>query len=149
MADRPIARRIATLWFIGFSPVAPGTMGTLVAAAFVALVPMAPMVFIAATVAVTALGIWASQAVEDLTGEKDPGYVIIDEVAGFMVSMLLLPVTWGYLAAAFVLFRFFDILKPPPIRQLQSIKGGVGVMIDDIAAGAITCVLLHAWRLIA
>ena len=149
MADRPIARRIATLWFIGFTPVAPGTMGTLVAAAFVALVPMTPLIFLTATAMVTALGTWAAQAVEDLTGDKDPGYVIIDEVAGFMVSMLFLPVTWGYLAGAFVLFRFFDILKPPPIRQLQSIRGGVGVMIDDIAAGALTCALLHAWRLIA
>jgi phosphatidylglycerophosphatase A len=96
---------------------------------------------------VTALGIWASDRVERMVGRKDPGVIVIDEVAGMMVSVLFLPRTWPVLLAAFFLFRLFDVWKPFPARQSQVITGGVGVMIDDLIAGLYALALVAAARL--
>ncbi len=95
------------------------------------------------TLAVLAGGTLASQRVEPHWG-KDSSRVVIDEVAGMWVSMLLLPVTGPRLLVGLVLFRFFDILKPLFIRDMEKLPGGVGVMMDDVLAGVYTNLLLHA-----
>jgi len=115
--------------------VASGTAGSAVALLGLWLIPFTTRSLIAATIVVVAVGVWASGRVERLVGRKDPGVIVIDEVAGMMVSVLFLPRTWPVLLAAFFLFRLFDVWKPFPARQSQTITGGVGVMIDDLIAG--------------
>ena len=89
---------------------------------------------------VTLLGFWAADRAEAILGGKDPGVIVIDEVAGMTLAVLGLvlidvPLTWARLAAAFVLFRLFDVLKPPPAHRFQELPGGRGVMLDDLVAG--------------
>lgn len=94
------------------------------------------------TVLVTAAGIWSGNKVEKDWG-KDSSRVVIDEAAGMMISLLLIPVTTVHMAAAFVLFRFFDIVKPLYIRKAESIPGGWGVMMDDVLAGVYSNLVLQ------
>jgi phosphatidylglycerophosphatase A len=88
-------------------------------------------------------GVWSSGRVEPIWG-KDPSRVVIDEVAGMCISLLFLPADVRYLLCAFILFRFFDILKPLFIRTLESLPGGWGIMMDDVLAGFYTNILLQA-----
>ncbi|MCG2813717.1 MAG: phosphatidylglycerophosphatase A [Thermodesulfovibrionales bacterium] len=81
--------------------------------------------------------------------KKDPSCIVIDEFTGYMATLLFLPLSWGYIIAAFVLFRFFDILKPPPLRKLEDVfNGGFGIMADDIGAAVYTNLVLQLWRLL-
>jgi phosphatidylglycerophosphatase A len=148
-AMRSILKQIATLGPVGFFPVAPGTFGTLVALAFVAITNLPAHLYLALTATVIAIGIYSSSAVEEITDEKDPGCIVIDEVAGYFVSMAFLPATIFYLVSSFVLFRIFDILKPPPLDRLQRLKGGTGVMADDILAGIYTNIILQIWKILS
>ncbi|TSJ39308.1 phosphatidylglycerophosphatase A [Mucilaginibacter corticis] len=94
------------------------------------------------TAIVTALGIWSGNKVEPIWG-KDHNRVVIDEVAGMFVSLLFVPVTLPYITAGFILFRFFDILKPLFIRRLEALPGGWGVMADDLLAGVYANIILQ------
>jgi len=96
--------------------------------------------------AVILIGTWAAQDAERSLGSKDPGAIVIDEVAGMAVSVLAVPLTPAVLAVAFVLFRVFDIVKPYPANELQRLRGGVGVMIDDLVAGVYALLLVLAAR---
>ena len=138
-------KQIATVGGIGFFPFASGTVGTVPAALLVWLVPMSIETYIAVTVAVTIAGIIASDNVEAILGKKDPGCVVIDEVAGYLIAMMFIPPTTANVIIAFFLFRFFDVLKPPPIRQLDRMKGGLGIMLDDLAAGLAANIVLQVW----
>ena len=92
----------------------------------------------------TLIGIPASTIVSLESGAKDPSFVVIDEVAGQAISLLAAPAFgWKYAIAAFILFRAFDIVKPPPVRQLERLPRGWGIMMDDVAAGILACVLLQ------
>jgi phosphatidylglycerophosphatase A len=96
-----------------------------------------------AIVCIALVGIWAGTRTEKLVGKKDPGKVVIDEVAGQMLALVAVPLgfsTWWTIALAFVLFRLFDIVKPYPARRLESLKSGLGIMADDIVAGAYAAV---------
>jgi phosphatidylglycerophosphatase A len=93
-------------------------------------------------VLVTALGVWAGNKVEPEWG-KDSYRVVIDEVAGMFISVLFVPVVWKWLLIGFVLFRFFDIAKPFFIRRMEALKGGWGVMFDDVLAGIYANVVLQ------
>lgn len=99
-------------------------------------------VFLGLTVMITLLGIYVGDKVEPFWG-KDSSRVVIDEVAGLMVTILFLPVNVYILLIGFVLFRFFDILKPLYIRRLEALPGGTGVMLDDVAAGIYGNIVLH------
>jgi len=99
-----------------------------------------------AAVAVTLIGIAPSTVVARESGVKDPGFVVIDEVAGQMIAMIALPLNWKYLLASFILFRSFDIVKPFPLRRLERLPAGTGIMMDDVGAGLYALVLLQAWR---
>ena len=92
------------------------------------------------------VGVWAASRVERILGAKDPGVIVVDEVAGMLVSVLAVPRTPIVLIAAFLLFRIFDVWKPFPARQSQLVGGGVGVMLDDLIAGAYALAVLVAAR---
>jgi phosphatidylglycerophosphatase A len=115
---------------------------------FIALLPMSPAVLLAIIAAGIIIGTIAADTAEKLIGETDSGHIIIDEFVGFLISVIYIPHTYGYLASAFLLFRFFDILKPFPIRKLErTIKGGAGIMADDILAGIFTNLVIQIWKM--
>ena len=145
---RTFLKNIATLWFIGYLPVAPGTFGSLFAfALFVLLQPSLSAHFILLAI-LTVVGVISSHIAEILLHERDSGHIVIDEVCGYFVSVLFLPFSMSYAVAAFFLFRFFDILKPFPIRQIESaMKGGIGIVTDDILAGIYTNLILQVWNI--
>ena len=131
----------------GLMPAIPGTWGTLAAAVvYWFFVPAGPLIVavIAAVLCVVAVPI--SGAAERIYGVKDDGRIVIDEWAGYFVSVLFLPHTLRYGVAAFVLFRLFDVWKPLGIRALQKLPGGWGITIDDIAAGAVANLILQLFR---
>ncbi|HEV8440966.1 MAG TPA: phosphatidylglycerophosphatase A [Methylomirabilota bacterium] len=130
----------------GYAPVAPGTAGSLVTVVALWLIPFTAATLVATLVAVTTLGVWAAARVERVLGVKDPGLIVIDEVAGMLVSVLSLPRTLPVLLTAFLLFRLFDIWKPFPARGSQALPGGLGVMLDDLIAGLYALILLVAAR---
>jgi phosphatidylglycerophosphatase A len=152
-----LALAIATCG-VGYIPLAPGTWGSLVGIAFyfglaslvasvaetsrIALIAVA----VAAIVIVTLIGIWAASRTEKLSGRKDPGKVVVDEVAGQMIA--LLPISFAFawpwspwVIVSFILFRFFDIVKPYPARRLEGLHGGLGIMADDLIAGVYAAVI--------
>jgi phosphatidylglycerophosphatase A len=136
-----LTRIIATGLGAGYSPVASGTAGTLVAIPlFVLLSKWGTMGVLTGLVIITLLGVPLASRMEELTATKDPGRIVIDEIAGYLVTMLGSPPDLFYILAGFLLFRFFDILKPPPIRFLErALFSGLGVMADDLMAG------VYAW----
>jgi phosphatidylglycerophosphatase A len=147
---------LATWFGCGLSPRAPGTVGTLGAIPLLWLMQRLPeMQYLYATVGFTVFAIVVASVYElEIAKSHDQPEVVIDEVAGFLVTMAWLPFNWTYVILGFVLFRFFDALKPFPISYLdRHIEGGVGVVADDIAAGVICNIILqylfnhHLWGL--
>lgn len=112
------------------------------------LIPFSRVGLWAALAAVVVVGIWASHRVEAVLERKDPGVIVIDEVAGMMVAVLLLPRTLGVLLCAFLLFRLFDIWKPFPAREVEALRGGFGVVADDLIAGVYALVLIMGARML-
>jgi phosphatidylglycerophosphatase A len=144
---------IATGFGLGRIPFAPGTFGTIAGLPLIGIMawlsttcsPGAASLFL---VGVILCGIWISQEAEILMGSKDPGAVVIDEMAGFCVTMTLVPVTLLTLAVGFIAFRCFDILKPFPIRWFEkNFSGGAGIVLDDLMAGVLAAFLLKAIHL--
>ncbi len=88
-----------------------------------------------AAIVVTLIGIPAATIVARESGREDPGHVVIDEVAGQLIALIAIPADWQHAVLSLLLFRLFDILKPPPIRQLERLPEGTGIMLDDVAAG--------------
>jgi phosphatidylglycerophosphatase A len=89
------------------------------------------------------VGIPAATAVARASGLKDPQFVVIDEVAGQLIALIGVPVTWKSLLVGFILFRVFDMFKPPPVRQLERLPEGYGIVIDDVAAGLYALAIMH------
>ncbi|GEO82716.1 phosphatidylglycerophosphatase A family protein [Pararhodospirillum oryzae] len=146
MASVPRPLLLVTTWFgSGLSPVAPGTMGSAAALPFAwgLMWAFGPWGLGVATVLVTVLGIWACNAHVRRTGEQDPGRIVIDEVAGQWLTLLPAPLDPVSYLIGFALFRLFDITKPWPVGALdRGLKGGLGIMLDDIAAGVYAGVLV-------
>ena len=137
-----VALLVATLGGVGRAPFAPGTVASAVTAVALGLAaPSRPTVTVF-LLAVIVLGTWAAQGAERLLGGKDPGAIVIDEVAGMTLSVVALPLTAGVLLAGFALFRVFDVVKPYPANALQRLPGGIGVMIDDLVAGLYALLVL-------
>jgi phosphatidylglycerophosphatase A len=136
-ARRLLAYAIATWGGVGFVPLAPGTAGTLAALPlYLALRRRGPLAVLGASVVIAAAGVWAASEVVRARGEKDPQIVVVDEVAGVLVALAAAPRTWRGTAAAVVLFRVCDQLKPFPARRAElRLPGGWGVVLDDVAAG--------------
>jgi phosphatidylglycerophosphatase A len=99
-----------------------------------------------ASAVVTLIGIPVSSVVARESGVKDPGFVVIDEVAGQLIALIGVPLDWKYLLAGFILFRSFDIVKPFPLRRIENLPGGTGIMLDDVGAGLYALVLLQLWK---
>ena len=137
---------LASVFGAGYAPVASGTVGSFVTVVAIWLLPLTPLRIAVALVVVTLIGIWAGSRVERLLGKKDPGVIVIDEVAGMLLSVILLPPTIPVLVTAFLLFRLFDIWKPFPARESQALTGGMGVMVDDLVAGVYALVLVLGAR---
>ena len=136
---------IATLGVTGFLPYAPGTFGTLLSFLLIILFKPGDTVLLVILAPLFMLGITASNQAEKILG-KDSGHIVIDEFCGYLVSVLFIPKSIGYLLAAFILFRIFDIFKPPPIRRIEEVvPGGAGVMLDDALAGIYTNACLQIW----
>jgi phosphatidylglycerophosphatase A len=108
---------------------------------------LAPGLQLEATLALAAvavgIGIPAATQVARASGLKDPQFVVIDEVAGQLVALAGIPVSWKSLLLGFILFRGFDITKPPPVRQLEALPEGTGIVIDDVAAGLYALAVMH------
>ncbi len=137
-----MALAVASVGGAGYAPIASGTVGSFVAAIALWLIPFSPTALLATLVVVTIAGVWAGSRVERALDAKDPGVIVIDEVAGMFLAVLFLPRTLPVLASAFLLFRLFDIWKPYPARQIQALHGGLGVMLDDLIAGAYALAVL-------
>jgi phosphatidylglycerophosphatase A len=137
-----VALAVASVGGAGYAPIASGTVGSFVAAIALWLIPFSPTALLATLVVVTIAGVWAGSRVERALDAKDPGVIVIDEVAGMFLAVLFLPRTLPVLASAFLLFRLFDIWKPYPARQIQALHGGLGVMLDDLIAGAYALAVL-------
>lgn len=137
---------LASVFGAGYAPVASGTVGSLVTVVAIWLLPLTPARIGVALVVVVLVGMWAGSRVERVLGRKDPGIIVIDEVAGMLLSVILLPRTIPVLVTAFLLFRLFDVWKPFPARESQALTGGMGVMVDDLIAGTYTLVLVLGAR---
>jgi phosphatidylglycerophosphatase A len=130
-------------WGVGYFPFAPGTLGSLVGLGLFFLLPSFALQLLA-TAVITLLGIWAASRTERLLRLKDPGKVVVDEVAGQMVALLPIALLTGPLKLSimfsFTLFRLFDIFKPYPARKFESLHGGLGIMADDLVAGVYSAI---------
>jgi phosphatidylglycerophosphatase A len=120
---------------IGYVPVAPGTFGSAVGLLIWYVLPASFLAQGAAIAAVVVLGSWSGTIAERRYRKVDPGYVVIDEVAGMLVTLFLVPAGWIGMVAGFLLFRLFDIVKPYPANRLERLHGGLGIMADDVMAG--------------
>jgi phosphatidylglycerophosphatase A len=142
---------IATFFGVGYLRPGPGTWASALtvvlwwgASRFIAQ-PWLIAAEVVASVIITLLGIPPSTVVARESGRKDPGFVVIDEVAGQMISLIAVPLNWKYLLASFILFRGLDITKPFPLRRLERLPGGTGIMMDDVGAGIYAFLLLQIW----
>ena len=136
---------IATGFYSGYLPKAPGTWGSLVGLLLVfGLQGLSLPVYLAVVAAVFLVGTFAAGEAEKILDNRDPGIVVIDEIAGIMVAMAAVPATPLNLALGFVLFRFFDIVKPFPVNFFDKrFHGGLGIMLDDVIAGLYTLIILQ------
>jgi phosphatidylglycerophosphatase A len=143
------ATLVATFFGIGRLRPGPGSWGSaatvlLWAGLAHALSPsLRTPIAIALAVLITVIGIPAATVVARRAGTKDPQFVVIDEVAGQLVALIAVPLAWKSFLAGFILFRVFDIVKPPPVRQLEALPEGTGIVLDDIAAGLYALAVMH------
>jgi len=139
----------ATFFGIGRLKPGPGTWASVATVLLWALassqIPSAHRIWatLATAVAVTLIGIPAASLVARASGLKDPQMVVIDEVAGQLTALIAVPLAWKTFLAGLILFRVFDILKPPPVRQLERLPEGFGIVVDDVAAGLYALAIMH------
>ncbi len=124
-------------FYSGYAPFASGTVGTLVGIAVYILLNKLPLTLYGIlTAAIIFFGVWLCSRAEVILGKKDSGIIVIDEIAGFLVTMFALPKTGAAILGGFLLFRIYDVFKPFPIRRIDlHVPGGWGVMLDDVLAG--------------
>jgi phosphatidylglycerophosphatase A len=140
-----LAVLVASFGYVGFFPIAPGTAGSAAALALFAFLRWVnmPAFEIGMIVAVFGIGVWAAGQTEIALGRKDPGIVVIDEVAGMLITLALLPVSIPGVILGFLLFRLFDVVKPWPAAQVEHLHGGLGIMLDDVFAGIYGYIVLR------
>jgi phosphatidylglycerophosphatase A len=146
------ATLVATFFGAGRLRPAPGTWGSLATALLWWLLashlpPAARIpVILLLIVIVVAVGIPAATLEERGCGRKDPNHIVVDEVAGQLVALIACPLVWQALFAGFILFRGFDIMKPPPVRSLERLPEGTGIVVDDLGAGVYALIALQLLR---
>jgi phosphatidylglycerophosphatase A len=135
---------ISSFFYLGYSPVAPGTVGTLGAVILYYVISgFSNLFYLFFIIALIIFSVWVSEIARIRLGDSDPNSIVIDEVCGFLVTMILIPPSVMNIAMGFLLFRFFDILKPPPIRRSERLSGGMGIVADDVLAGIYANILLQ------
>lgn len=137
---------VATFGYVGYVPVAPGTFGSAAALGLYALVRLADsrLVEAVAILAVVAIGVWSGTEAEAHFAGTDPGPVVIDEVAGMLITLFAVPASMAGVVVAFLLFRIADVVKPFPARRLEDLHGGWGIVLDDCMAGVYANLVLRA-----
>ncbi len=142
---KKISLLFATGFGSGYAPFASGTWGSLVGIVFYLLFKnLSPSLYAVTLIGVFAISIWSSQIAETHFGKKDPGEVVVDEIIGQLVTLAFLPFSWKLTIAGFLLFRLFDIIKPFPARWFQDhLKGGWGIVMDDVMAGVYANLVLQ------
>ena len=145
---RRLAIGLATFCGCGFFPWGPGTVGSLAAIAIAAALhgyaQASRVTLVVLTLVLLAPAVWASGETERLLNRRDPQIVVIDEVLGQWVTLLgASALSWKSFVAGFLLFRFFDIWKPWPVRKLEKLPGGTGIVCDDLAAGVYGALILY------
>ena len=135
-------RIAATFFYLGKLPIAPGTWGSLGALFLWMFLPITTPVHLSVILTLFVLGVYSSQKVAKCLKVHDPSEVVIDEAVGMGISLFMLPHNWVLYMIAFLLFRFFDILKPSFIYQVQYLPGGWGIMLDDVLAGLFTLAIV-------
>jgi phosphatidylglycerophosphatase A len=137
------AKLISTFFFAGYFPVAPGTFGSLITLIIIwFLIPKVFYILIPISLGLILVSIWSSGRAEEIFG-KDGSPIVIDEVVGMTISLIFVPHQISCFLGAFFLFRLFDIVKPPPARNAEKVKGGWGVTLDDVVAGIYANLSLH------
>jgi phosphatidylglycerophosphatase A len=142
-----LALLICTVGGVGYSPVAPGTAGSVAGLAFYAAIRafhISPAIEGLILVVLVSAGAWSGTVAERHFGTTDPGAGVIDEVAGMLLTLYLLPATWTVAIVGFFVFRMFDIIKPFPVRRLEALHGGWGMMADDLMAAIYANLALRA-----
>jgi len=136
---------LATGCFAGYAPLAPGTAGTLAAIPlYFFLSRLSPLYYVVIVLGSIYVAIWASDRAEVFLQSRDCRHIVIDEMVGFLVAMFMIPSSVKNILLGFFLFRAFDIIKPFPIRALEErVRGGYGVVLDDIVAGIYTNLIIH------
>ncbi|MCC5014053.1 MULTISPECIES: phosphatidylglycerophosphatase A [unclassified Legionella] len=133
----------------GLMPVAPGTWGTLAAIPVYLLLAGQPLIiYLLMTILAFLLGVWVSDKVSQEMGVHDYSGIVWDEVVGYLLTMTMAPIGWGWMIIGFILFRIFDIWKPQPIRSIdKQVHGGIGIMLDDVLAAIPAWLLMQllAW----
>ncbi|MFB0527010.1 MAG: phosphatidylglycerophosphatase A [bacterium] len=138
-----IIKFLATGFFVGYSPFAPGTMGTLLAFLLYAILPTTVPFYWMLILCLIIGGTIISHRAENILRQIDSPKIVIDEVCGYFIAMAFLPKTLGLMIVGFVIYRLLDVVKIYPIKKLEIVAGGLGIMLDDIYAGVITNIILH------
>ncbi len=142
---RKIVEFLATGFYVGRIRPAPGTWGTLVGIPFALLFKQgSPFFYMVASIALLFFAVEVAEVYEMVTGHHDTGEVVIDEIVGYVIALTWLPMTWQFFVAGFFVFRILDIWKPYPISVIdQKVRGGLGTILDDVAAGLLTNLILQ------
>ena len=129
----------------GLAPYAPGTFGTLAAIPLYLLIQPLPLVaYLIVTALSVLIGVYLCEKTANALGVHDHSGIVWDEIAGYLITMIAVPLDWVWILTGFVLFRFFDILKPWPIKWIDAkVSGGWGIMLDDVLAGVFSLIVLH------
>lgn len=139
-----LVRTTASVFFIGYLPLIPGTFGTIAGVGLFYLVKGSGWaIYFLVILCIIILGLFTSGRMEKLLNKKDPGCVVIDEVAGMLIALSFLPADLKIVVLAFVIFRILDTFKPYPAGRLQDLRGSAGVMVDDLIAGVYANILLQ------
>src|SRR2546422_2105025 len=138
------ALALATVFGVGYVPLAPGTCGSAVGLLLWKVLPASVWVQAPAIAALFAIGSWSGSVAERHFGTRDPAAVVIDEVLGMLITLFLNPVGWAGAIGAFLLFRITDVVKPFPANRLERLRGGIGVMADDAMAAVYANLALRA-----
>ena len=138
-----LIKLITSCFYLGFIPAAPGTFGSLFGLGIYFLIYGNNLFYLIVTLLFALLGFLTCPTAVKIFGQKDPGRVVIDEAAGLLVAFFLIPPQLFYLITGFLLYRFFDIVKPYPLRKLERINSPAAIMLDDLGAGIYTNLLLQ------
>lgn len=141
--NKAIIKILSTFFYVGYLPLIPGTFGSLAGVLLYYLIKISDLNYFLSTLAIIVVGFLVCGKAEKLMQKSDPRYVVIDEVAGMLVTLLFIPYDIKLIVIAFILFRILDTLKPYPAGRLERLKGSVGIMSDDLVAGLYANLILQ------